>query len=160
MTGAAGKTPDEGAKIMELHPRDPDFAQRARASFAAQTVMQTLGMSMDHVEPGKVVISARRHERLFQQQKFIHGGVLAIGLDSACGYSALSLAERGLEVMTVEFKTNFIAPAGQDKVIFTGSVIKPGRRVIFTEGTAHGLHGDDMILLATMTATMTYVDLG
>ena len=145
--------------MMTFHPRDPDFEQRIRESFAAQTVMQTLGMSMDQVEPGRVMLSTLRHERLFQQQKFIHGGVLAIGLDSACGYSALSLAEYGLEVMTIEFKTNFIAPAGQEKVIFTGNVIKPGRRVIFTEGTAHGLNGDDMTLLATMTATMTYVEL-
>ncbi|XDZ66359.1 PaaI family thioesterase [Alphaproteobacteria bacterium LSUCC0684] len=145
---------------MELHPRDPDFEEKARSSFAAQTVMKTLGMSMDQIEPGRAVISLFRNERLFQQQKFIHGGVLAAGLDSACGYSALSLAEKGLEVMTVEFKTSFIAPAGQEKIIFTGRVIKPGRRVIFTEGTAHGLDDDRMILIATMTATMTYVELG
>ena len=145
---------------MELIPRNPAFEEKVRASFAAQTVMQTLGMSMESVEPGQATLSIPRHERVFQQQKFIHGGVLAIGLDSACGYAALTLAEENLEVMTIEFKTSFIAPAGQERVIFTGRVIKPGRRVIFTESTAHGLDGDRRILLATMTATMTYVELG
>jgi len=144
---------------MQFNPRDPAFENRIRQSFAAQKIMQTLGMALDLIEPGKAVISLPRHERVFQQQDFIHGGVLAIGLDSACGYSALSLAETGLEVMTIEFKTSFIAPAGQERIIFTGQVIKPGRRVIFTEAAAHGLDGERRVLLATMTATMTYVDL-
>ena len=90
---------------------------------------------------------------------FVHGGVLTSGLDSACGYAALSLAPKECEVMTIELKTSFFAPAGHDRILFVGTVLKPGRRAIFTEGDAFGLDGEDRTLLAKMTATMTYVDL-
>jgi len=90
---------------------------------------------------------------------FVHGGVLTTGLDSACGYAALSLAPASSEVMTVEFKTSFFAPAGHDQIVFIGKVLKPGRRAIFTEGEALGIDGDHRVLLAKMSATMTYIDL-
>ena len=81
------------------------------------------------------------------------------GLDSACGYAALTLAPETFEVMTIELKTSFYAPGSQEKILFVGTVLKPGRRVIFTEGEALGVDGDKRILLAKMSATMTYVDM-
>ena len=144
---------------MTFEPRDPDFAGKIKASFALQSAMTTLGMTLHDISPGQVEIMLNKHDGIVQQMGFVHGGVLASGLDSACGYAALSLAPIECEVMTMELKTSFLAPAGHDRILFVGTVIKPGRRAIFTEGSAFGLDGDDRTLLAKMTATMTYIDL-
>ena len=144
---------------MTFESRNPDFADKVRASFDRQSTMKTLGMILHDIKPGQVEILLNKHDGIVQQMGFVHGGVLTSGLDSACGYAALSLAPKECEVLAIEFKTSFIAPAGHDQILLIGTVLKPGRRAIFTEGEAFGLDGDDRVLLAKMSATMTYIDL-
>ena len=144
---------------MAFEPRNPDFDTKVGESFKRQTAMATLGLELAHVGAGEVHILLKKHDAIVQQQGFVHGGVLATGMDSACGYSALSLAPADHEVLTVEFKTSFLAPAGHDRILLAGKVLKPGRRAIFTEAEALGMDGDERVLLAKMTATMTYVEL-
>ena len=144
---------------MTFKVKYPDYEAKVRGSFAQQTAMATLGMSLGSVSAGVVEIMLKKHDGIVQQMGFVHGGVLTSGLDSACGYAALSLASETDEVMTVEFKTSFFAPAGHDEILIVGRVLKPGRRAIFTEAEALGLDGDERIILAKMSATMTYVDM-
>ena len=144
---------------MTFELRNPDYQRKISESFARQSTMKTLGMALHNVAPGVVEILLTKHDGIVQQMGFVHGGVLTSGLDSACGYAALSLAPQESEVMTVELKTSFFAPAGYDEILFVGTVLKPGRRAIFTEGEAFGLDGDKRVLLAKMSATMTYVDM-
>ncbi|MGU9961659.1 MAG: PaaI family thioesterase [Candidatus Puniceispirillales bacterium WSBS_2018_MAG_OTU23] len=143
-----------------FEPRNPDYSSKINASFAKQSVMATFGMTLLKLTPGQVEIAMTKAKNMTQQQGFVHGGVLTTGLDSACGYAALTLAPENCEVLTVELKTSFFAPARQDKIIFIGTVLKPGRRAIFTEGEAFGINGDSRVLLAKISATMTYVELG
>jgi acyl-coenzyme A thioesterase PaaI-like protein len=62
-----------------------------------------------------------------QQHGFIHAGIITTALDSACGYAAFSLMPEDAAVLTVEFKTNLIAPAHGDYFLFRARVVKPGR---------------------------------
>lgn len=144
---------------MAFEARNPGFREKVAESFSRQSAMKTLGMALESVEAGEVRIVLEKSGAVLQQQGFIHGGVLATGMDAACGYSALSLAPAESEVLTVEFKISFLAPAGHDRVLFVGKVLKPGRRAVFTEGEAFGLDGGGRVLLAKMANTMTHVDL-
>ncbi len=97
-----------------------------------------------------------------QQHGFVHGGVVATGLDSACGFAAYSMMPADAAVLTIEFKTNFLAPAKGEKLLFVGRVIKPGRTITVTEATAYahpdaGSPADRTRPLAIMSATMMTV---
>ena len=48
-------------------------------------------------------------------------------LDCAGGYAAYSLMPPGSDVLTTEYKVNFVAAAGGERLIARGRVIKPGR---------------------------------
>ena len=64
---------------------------RIRDSFDKQTMMQTLGATLDSVAEGRVVIVAPILPTSLQQQGAGHAGLaFSIG-DSAAGYSALTL---------------------------------------------------------------------
>ena len=95
-------------------PRDPDFEQRVRTSFARQAAMATLGARLSRVEPGHVEIELPFRPDLTQQHGFLHAGVVTSVMDSACGYAAMSLMEPGAAVLSVEFKVNLLAPARGD----------------------------------------------
>ncbi len=137
-----------------FEPSDPDFAARVRQSFAEQAIMQTIGAVLVGVDPGRVEIELPYQSGLTQQDGFIHAGVSATIMDSACGYAAFSLMPRSARVLTIEFKTNLMAPAAGDRFRAVGEVRKAGRSLYFAEAELHALNDDTDKLVATMSATL------
>ena len=107
-------------------PADPDFAARIRASFGRQKAMALIGARLSAVEPGATEVSLPFREDLTQQKGFVHGGIIGMIADSACGYAAFSLMPAGCSLVTVEYKINILAPA-RGALLARGQVIKPGR---------------------------------
>jgi uncharacterized protein (TIGR00369 family) len=138
-------------------PRDPDWESRVAAGFARQAVMRTLGIRIERLAPGEVDLGFDMDDRLGQQHGYVHAGVVTTALDSACGYAAWSLMVPPAEVLTVEFKTNLLAPARGARFVCRGRVIRPGRTLTVCEGSAHAVTGDGEVLVAMMTATMMAV---
>jgi uncharacterized protein (TIGR00369 family) len=137
-----------------FQPQDPDFRDRVRASFARQQVMATLGIEMVHLEPGEVHLTMLPDPAYTQQHGFMHAGIITTALDSACGYAAFTLMPLDAAVLTVEFKTNLLAPAKGDRFVFRANVIKPGRTLTVCEARALALEGSKEKLIATMTGTL------
>jgi uncharacterized protein (TIGR00369 family) len=135
-------------------PFNPD---RVRASFAKQRVMATIGATLEHVERGEVAIAMPRNPSLTQQHGYLHAGIIATIADSACGYAALSLMPDDAAVLSIEFKTNMLAPADGERFIARGKVIKPGRTIMVCDATVHAVHNGSEKLIATMTGTMMVV---
>jgi uncharacterized protein (TIGR00369 family) len=129
--------------------------ERIRESFDQQGFLRTLGARLDSVEPGSVVISCPFDERLTQQHGFWHGGALASLVDVACGYAAQTMMPTDREVLTVEFKINFLKPAKTDGVIAVGQVVQSGRTLTVCDGTV--FDATRTRVLAKMTATMMAV---
>lgn len=137
-----------------FNPRNPDFEQRVRASFARQQVMDTLGIELISVAPGRVELMLPYDERFCQQHGFMHAGIMTTALDNACGYAAFSLMEAQAEVLTIELKTNLLAPGRGQHFRVTGEVIKPGRTITVSEGRAYAVEPGGEKLISTMTATL------
>ena len=142
-----------------MQPADPGYDQRTRDSFARQPATQTLGATLESVAPGRVTITMAHRDSLTQQHGFIHAGMLAAALDSACGYAAFSLMPDDAAVLTIEFKVNLLAPARGPRFRFEGVVVKPGRTISVVDGRAlqFEAEGVDEKLIATMSATVMTV---
>ena len=132
-------------------------ADRVRRSFAKQRVMATIGATLESVERGTVTIAMPRNESLNQQHGYLHAGIIATIADSACGYAALSLMPDDAAVLSIEFKTNMLAPADGERFIARGKVIKPGRTIMVCDATVHAVKNGAEKLVATMTGTMMVV---
>jgi len=126
--------------------------KRIEASFNRQGLMKTLNASLDKVQNGLVQISSEFNEGLSQQHGFFHAGVITGIADSACGYAALTLIPADHEVLTVEFKVNFLKPAATRKLIAIGKVIQSGKTLTVCEGSVYDESKEK--LLAKMTATI------
>jgi uncharacterized protein (TIGR00369 family) len=138
---------------------DPNFAQRTRDSFARQPAMATLGVTLEIIEAARVVLAMAHRTDLTQQHGFVHAGILAAALDSACGYAAFTLMPAGAGVLTIEFKINLLAPARGPLLRFEGRVTKAGRTISVVDGQAFEFEaaGAGSKLVATMTATVMTV---
>ena len=139
---------------MNFTPQDPQFESRVRASFARQRIMETIGAALTRVEPGAVEITLPNRSDLTQQHGFLHGGIIATILDSACGYAAFSLMSADVAVLTVEYKINFLRPAGGDGFVARARVLKPGQNLTVCAGDVFAQTGNTEKTVATMLATI------
>ena len=124
--------------------------KRVKESFARQTVMATIGASITRVEPGEVTIELPFRSDLAQQHGFIHGGVVTMIVDTACGYAALTRMSASAAVLTAEYKINFLSPAEGEKLIARGRVLKPGRALTVCYGDVHAVKDGQEKLVATL----------
>jgi uncharacterized protein (TIGR00369 family) len=145
---------DHGHVTESFIPRDPDYEARVRASFERQRLMATIGAQLRRAAPGEVEIEAPFGEELTQQHGYVHAGIVTALADSACGYSALSLLPPGVEVLTVEYKVNFLAPAKGERFIARGHVERSGQRVTVCSGEVVAMTGSDEKRVAVMLATI------
>lgn len=125
-----------------------------RASFARQDFMATVGARLTEVEDGRVVIEFAPKAGLLQQHGYVHAGVVTSIMDSACGYAALSTMPEGSDVLSVEFKANFLAPAAGERIVVEGRVLRAGRLLTVSRADAHAHAGNRVTLIATMLGTM------
>jgi uncharacterized protein (TIGR00369 family) len=135
-------------------PLDESFERRVRSSFARQTLMETIEARLVKVLPGEVEIQIPFRADLAQQNGFMHAGIVTSIVDTACGYAALSLMPANVEVLTVEYKVNFVSPATGHTLIGRGKVIRPGRTLTVCAGDVVAAIDQGEKLVATMLATM------
>jgi uncharacterized protein (TIGR00369 family) len=140
--------------VAEFRPSNPRFADQVRSDFAAQQAMRTLGAELVAVDPGRVVVEFPHREELTQQHGFIHAGMLATALDSACGFAALSLMSAGSSVVSVEFKINLLSPAIGERFRAVGVVRRHGHTLTVCNADAFALRDGGAKLVATMQGTM------
>jgi uncharacterized protein (TIGR00369 family) len=134
--------------------QDPNYRVRVENSFARQKAIATLKITLARLDPGEVELTFPYQEELTQQHGFIHAGILATALDSACGYAAFSLMPPEAAVLTVEFKTNLLAPAQGDFFRVVGRVVKPGRTITVCQAEAFACRQNQSRLVASMTGTL------
>ena len=139
---------------MTFEAPDPEFAARVRASFDRQAFMATVGASIVSVRPGEVVLEVPHREDLTQQHGYLHAGVIAAVADSACGYAAFTLMPADHAVLSVEFKTNLLAPARGERFRATARVVRAGRTLTVCTAEVVGLAEGQETLVAVMQATM------
>ena len=143
--------------MQHFEPKNPDYRAVATATFAAQPAMRTLGISIARLEPGEVDLTMAYSADLTQQNGFVHAGIITAGLDNACGIAAFTLMPAGADILTVEFKTNLLAPAMGKRFLFRATVVKPGRTLTFCEARTYAEQDGSETLVASMTGTLMAV---
>src|SRR5271167_4784676 len=115
--------------MAKFEPKDANFEARVRTSFTRQNTMATLGIEISDLKAGEIELRMPYAAAYTQQHGFMHAGIITTALDTACGYAAFSLMPDDAAVLTVEFKTNLLAPAQGDYFLFRARVLKPGRTI-------------------------------
>ena len=142
------------SEMPQFQPRDPNYAERVRASFRLQHAMSLIGAEMALVEPGYVEIHLPHKAEITQQHGFIHGGVVGMIADSAAGYAANTLTQADTSVLTVEYKMNLVAPADGQRLVARGEVVRPGRTLIVTRADVYAIRDEQWTLCAIMQQTI------
>lgn len=88
---------------------------------------------------------------LHQYQGILHGGVVAALADTTATFAALTIVPDGTDVVTIEFKVNFLAPVARGRAMAEARVIQPGRRVTVAEARVYGSPRKNPVAIGTFT---------
>ena len=130
-----------------------DFRERIRASFAQQGAMALIGAELTRIQQGTVEIELPFNPTLTQQHGFLHAGVIAAALDSACTYAAYTMIDADVSILTIEFKVNLLSPGKGERFLFRGEITKPGSNIIVADGKGYAIGDGPAKLIASMTGT-------
>jgi uncharacterized protein (TIGR00369 family) len=135
---------------MAFQPADPAFEDRVRDSFGRQPAMRLIGASLTAVEPGYAEIQLPFRIDNTQQKGYVHGGIIGMIADAACGYAAYSLMPASASLVTAEYKINILSP-GRGALVARAQVVKPGRTLTVARADVYAQDGKHV---ATMQQTL------
>jgi len=100
--------------------------QKIRSGYIKFPFPQYLGFELTKLEHGYACIKLPYKKELTQGQNYIHGGAIATLGDSAVAFALATIIDGGENMLTIEFKINYIAPADDDifahaRIIHKGS---------------------------------------
>ncbi len=132
--------------------------ERVAQSLARQGMMRHLGVRLLSASAGQVELAMPYGDKVTQQQGGFHGGAMGALADIAGGYAALTVAPEGMEVVTIEYKINFLNSRQGGELRATGRVVKAGKRVIVTSAEVLHIDADGQTSpCAVMQQTLTTV---
>ncbi|WP_006241194.1 PaaI family thioesterase [Mycolicibacterium tusciae] len=110
------------------------------------------------VENGRVVFTCRPDESAYNPIGAIHGGLICTLLDSVTGCAVHSTLPAGKGYTTIEIKVNYLKAVRLTSGLLsaTGTVVKSGSRVGFSEGVVTDESG---AIVATASSTLLVFDL-
>ena len=94
-------------------------------------VVEFVGIKLVKVVPGRSHLVLPHRQELKNSMGLLQGGILGVLADVAGGVSLYSVLPDPVKVVipTIEFKLNFLRPAGGQDVIARGRVAHHGRRI-------------------------------
>ena len=92
-----------------------------------------------------------------QQDGFIHAGVMATIADHTAGYAAFTTVPEDYQILTIEFKVNFLRPAYGERLTCRSRIIREGLQIIIGESEVFDQRGDDEALVAKALVTLMAV---
>ncbi len=136
-----------------------DYMQAVlKGELPAPPIAATMQFELVEAEIGRAVFTCTPDESVYNPIGAVHGGLVCTLLDSAAGCALHTTLPRGKGYTSVEIKVSYLKAvrAGSGLLTATGTVVKAGSRVGFTEATVTDGSG---ALVATASSTLLVFDL-
>jgi uncharacterized protein (TIGR00369 family) len=121
-------------------------------------IMAAMASEAVAVEPGRAEFRCRPDGSLFNPIGTIHGGFVCTVLDSAAACAGQTTLPAGSGYTSIDLEVRYLRPVlpGGGPFTAVGRVVKPGRRVIFTEAELTDAAG---AVVATATSSLLVLPL-
>ncbi len=129
-------------------------AAKVRHIFDNAPFIRGMGVELTSIEDGwceTQLVPDRRHD---QQHGLIHAGVMATMCDHTAGCAGCGAVGMDQDVLTVEFKVNFLRPAVADRLRCRSHVLRAGKTLVICESELYAQKNSEEKLVAKATVTL------
>jgi acyl-CoA thioesterase len=120
---------------------DGNLLHDLRERLAASEFHTWAGMEVVEASAGEVTVAMDVLDRHVNLQGLVHGGMLAILADTACGLSIRSAMEPGRLHVTTDMDIHYLAPASPGRLLGRGKAVRVGRSLAFAEASIEDAEG-------------------
>ena len=104
-----------------------EFQDLGKKALKSQPFSRHLGAELVTFEKGRAVIALQVRPEFLQQHGFVHGGIVSYLIDNALTFAGGSVL--GPNVVTAEYKVNYLKPARGQRLVATAQVETAGSRL-------------------------------
>ncbi len=133
--------------------KDSKLAHDVGQIFSRASFIQHMGIKLVEVDHGSCRLELDTAPTHLQQHGFVHAGVIATLADHGAGGAARSAVAEGKDVITIEFKINFLKPAPAGKLVCQSRVLRAGKSIATAESEV--LAGE--VMVAKLTSTLAVI---
>jgi uncharacterized protein (TIGR00369 family) len=123
-----------------------DIVAALHAANQASAFCRWCAMEITQLVPGQIEVQAPWRPEFGQFLGFMHAGIVAALIDTACGYAAGSVSGR---VLASHVAINCLRPAVGERFIAKARVVKPGKGQVFTDCELYAVTAGEEKLVAT-----------
>lgn len=112
------------------------MSEKSKLVSLADDFSKSLGLEMINANKGECVLRLKITKKHLNRSKIVHGGVILTSLDTCMGASVVSTLVEGEWAATIQLNSQFMEKSVEgDVLVFTGKVLRKGKRFAFVEGT-------------------------
>ncbi len=145
------------AKEKTMHEQIPQERKTFLARDYSRGFIEYCQFKAEVIERGyfQSTVAIEEHHR--QQDGFIHAGVMATMADHTAGYSAFTTVSEDFQILTIEFKINFLRPAFGEALVCRSKVLREGGQIIISESEVFDIREGGAELAAKAMVTLMAV---
>lgn len=128
------------------------------AIFRKAKFVESLGIELVAFGPGWCETRLTVRTEFQQQHGFIHAGVIMTLADHTLGGAAATHVPAEKDVITVENRVTFLRPATGSELRCRAEVLRAGKNLVFAEGTVRSDRGDQDVVVARASGTLSVID--
>lgn len=132
-----------------------DVLTQIRAINQTAAFNRWCGLEVVSASQGLVEIAMPWRNEVGQYAGFLHAGLVATLIDTACGYAAATVV--GPSVLAAHFSVNCMRPAIGERFIARAKVVKAGKTQIFTSCELYACKAQEEKLVATGETLLSVV---
>lgn len=102
------------------------FLELGRDVLNQQSFSVLLGCQLNDLSEGKAILELPVKPEFLQQNGFVHGGLLSYLADNALTFAGATVL--GPQVLTSEYKINYLKPALGEKLLAEATVVSSSKR--------------------------------
>lgn len=111
--------------------------EKVIALFEDANFIKSIGIKPIKIKEGFLKTKLEIKPFHLQQHQFVHAAVLAAMADHTAGAAGTTLIDDDEEVLTIEFKINFLRPASGSELYCNANVIRAGKMIIVAESEVY-----------------------